>query len=92
MDYIKINAITKDLDEYIYNNRNNVVSTDTEKEIQGEGEQGEEGVRFEVFKVDGLEGATHVKIRITTDSYGDNEKAVGAEFVSAKEKTVLVYE
>jgi hypothetical protein len=56
----------------------------------GDGEQGEEGVSYEVYKlpIDNL----YVKLKITTDSYGDNEAVSGIEFVSPVEKTVTTYE
>lgn len=92
MNVEKLNEVLSDLEGF--RNSNVAVHTDVANEIDnsyGEGIQGEEGLSFEVFETDGLDGY-FVKLEIRTDSYGDNERISGVQFVKPKEKTVVVYE
>lgn len=60
------------------------------KELDGEGDQGESGLSYEVCSTP-IEGL-FVKLTINTDSYGDNEFVAGVEFVQPIQKTVTNYE
>jgi len=66
------------------------VETKVQKEVNGEGEQGVEGVKFEIYELpfDNL----FLKLEIRTDSYGDNERIEAIQFARATEKVVTVYE
>lgn len=48
-----------------------------EKAIDGEGEQGEEGLSYEVY----TNGEEFLRFKITTDSYGYNQSISGISFV-----------
>jgi len=52
--------------------------------------QGEYDEFDEIYKspIDGI----FIKLRVQTDSYGNNENVVGIEFVQAKQKVVDTYE
>jgi len=56
----------------------------------GDGVQGEYDEFDEIYKspIDGI----FIKLRVQTDSYGNNENVVGIEFVQAKQKVVDTYE
>jgi hypothetical protein len=88
MDFKQLNELLKDLRDI--RNSKNLVTKDVIHAIDGEGNQGEEGVSFEVYKIpyDNM----HVRLKIVTDSYGDNEQAVGIEFVQPIEKTIKKFE
>lgn len=67
------------------------VETKIEKEItNSDGEQGEEGLRYEIYQLpfDDL----FLKLEIRTDSYGYNERIETIQFARATEKVVRVYE
>ena len=66
------------------------VETKVEKEVHGEGEQGVEGLKYEIYQLpfDDL----FLKIEIRTDSYGDNERVESIQFAIASEKVVKVYD
>lgn len=86
-----LNTILADLDDFRYKNKSKLKQTNVVKEIDGDGEQNESGLSFEVYPFPGIENL-YVKLRITTDSYGDNEAVTGIEFVKPTEKVVTVYE
>ena len=84
----EINKILKDLDKL---RNGKAIQTDVVKEVNGEySNQGEEGLSYEVYRtsIDGI----FVRLKITTDSYGDNESISGVEFVKPEQKMVTVYE
>lgn len=87
MDFKQLNELLKDL-ESIRNNEQ--ISREVIHEVEDVGNQGDEGVSFEVYKIpyDGL----HVRLKITTDSYGSNEKISGVEFVQPIEKVITTFE
>lgn len=87
MDFKQLNELLKDLRE-IRNGK--MVTKDVVHQIDGEGDMGEEGVSFEVYKIpyDGM----HIRLKIVTDSYGDNESIAGIEFVQPIEKTIKTFE
>ncbi len=92
MDIKKLNEIFGDLENF--RSSNNEVKRIVEHEINnsyGEGAQGEEGIAFEIFEVNGLDGY-FVKLEIRTDSYGYDERVRGATLVKPIEKKVTVYE
>lgn len=87
MDYKQLNDLLGDLQ----NLRNTKYEQRiVEHEIDGEGSQGDEGLSYEVYKVPFEEGL-FLKLKITTDSYGDNESIAGVEFVKPIEKKILQY-
>jgi hypothetical protein len=88
MDFKQLNELLKDLHEL--RNSKNLISQDVIHKIDGEGDMGEEGVSFEVYKipVDNL----YIRLKITTDSYGDNEQISGIEFVQPIEKTIQTFQ
>lgn len=92
MDFTEINKILSDLRGFRSSNRSNKISENVVKKINTDydGEQGEEGLSFEVYKTQ-IEGV-FVKLEIRTDSYGYNDFVNGATFVREVEKTVKVYE
>ena len=90
MDYKKINEILSDLSGL--RNRSKPVHREVVNEVNGDySSQGEAGESYEVYDV-GLNEGMFIKLKISTDSYGDNESIDGIEFVKAKQKTVQVYE
>ena len=89
MNYKQLNDFLKDF--YSLRNSGKRVTKVVEKEITDpNGQQGEEGVSYEVYKLP-IEGV-FLKLKITTNSNGDDERVAGAEFVTPKEKTVISYE
>ena len=87
----QINEILKELREIRYNtSKYKKVDTKVVKVIYDEGEQGEEGLSYEVYSTP-YEGI-FVKLTIKTNSYGYDEFVDGVSFVEAKEKEVTVYE
>lgn len=88
MDFKQLNELLKDLRQI--RKAQNLVTKDVIHQIDGEGNQGDEGVSFEVYKLpyDNM----HVRLKITTDSYGDNESISGIEFVQPIEKTIKTFE
>ena len=66
------------------------VETKVEKEVHGDGEQGVEGIKYEIYKLpfDDL----FLKIEIRTDSYGYTERVESIQFARATEKMVIQYE
>lgn len=84
MNYTKLNKYLADL-EALRNTKpvkRDVLSTN-ENEIQGV-----EGVINEVYEVDGF----FLKLTIKTDSYNDNERVTGIEFVQPIEKVITTFE
>jgi len=67
------------------------VSEKVSKEIEGEGEQGEEGEATEVYQSK-LYPSIYVKFELRTDSYGDNEHVIGVQFVKPIIKEVTDFE
>jgi len=90
MDFQQLNALLKDLKGIRRNKDLKLIEKDVIHVIEDEGRQGEEGVAFEVYKLpyDNL----HVRLKITTDSYGDNEAVSGIEFVQPIEKQIQTFE
>jgi hypothetical protein len=88
MDFRQLNALLKNLESL--RNGKNLLERDIVHKIEDEGNQGDEGVSFEVYQIPGHN--LHVRLRITTDSYGDNEKIAGIEFVQPIEKTITRFE
>jgi hypothetical protein len=88
MNYTKLNELLKNLETYRYNQKR--LQKDVVKEITGE-IQGEEGLWFEVYKLD-FEEDLYIQLEIRTDSYGECERIVGIQFVKPTEKTVTVFE
>lgn len=88
MDYKQLNKFLADIESI---RSGTPEAKEVKKEIEDpDGEQGEEGVSFEVYKTsfDGM----YVKLTIKTDSYGDNERITGIQFVKPTTKTVSVFE
>lgn len=85
MNFKQLNEVLKDIPAL----RSKRVERTVEHEVDGES-QGDEGVAYEVCPLpyDGL----YVRLRITTDSYGDNESVSGIEFVQPIEKQITRYE
>ncbi len=89
-DYVQLNAVLADLNAIRYNS--SLVERVVEKEIDDpDGEQGENGVSYEVYKLP-FDGETFIKLTITTDSYGNNETVSGVQFVRPVTKQVTAYE
>ena len=88
MNYKQLNDCLKNLNSL--RNSGKRIERIIEKELDGEGSQGEEGVSYEVYKLP-IENV-FIKLKITTDSYGNNEHVAGIEFVTPKEKTITSYE
>lgn len=88
MDFKQLNELLKDLSRI--RNNNEQISKDVIHTIEDEGNQGDEGVSYEVYKIpyDNL----YVRLTIKTDSYGDNEYVSGIEFVQPIEKTIQTFE
>ena len=66
-----------------------LVEKKIEKVIEDEGEQGESGLSYEVYKIT---EELFIRLTINTNSYGDDEFINGIEFVKPKEKNIVVYE
>ena len=86
MDYKKLNEVLKNLDTLRYSKE--ALHKEVIKEVNGGYE--ELGEFYEVYDV-GLQNGVFMKVQYLTDSYGDNERVGGVEFVKAKEKTVTAY-
>lgn len=89
MEFQKLNSLLKDLRSLRV--KRNLVSTEVIHSIEDEGHQGEEGVSFEVYKIEGVDDI-YMKLKIVTDSYGDNDSVAGIEFVQPIQKTITGYE
>jgi len=85
----ELNPILKNLNEFRSKNRNKRIEINRVKTIEEEGEQGMEGLTFEIYP---FQDDVFIKLRITTDSYGYNENVTGIEFVTKTEKTITTYE
>lgn len=76
--------------------RHGAVSKQVVKVLDSEGNQGESGLSFEVYKLANIKDENgddiYIKLRIETDSYGDNEFVAGLEFVKPIIKTVTDFE
>lgn len=89
MDYKAVNEVLGEL--RVLRQKNNLVERIVVNEINGdEGSQGEENEIYEVYKTQ-IEGV-FVKLKIASDSYGDNEFVDGIQFVRPTEKVVTSYE
>lgn len=88
MKWEELNSVFKSFAELRWS-KDKRVSQDVIKTLSGEGSQGDSGLSYEVYK---LSEDVYVKLRISTDSYGDNEFVAGLEFVQPKQKNVTVYE
>lgn len=97
MDYKKLNKYLGNLNTIrsSYSRKSlegvELIDQETINEIVDEdGSEGEYGLSFEVYKLpfDNL----HVRLKITTDSYGNNEQVTGIEFVTPIQKTVTKFE
>jgi hypothetical protein len=88
MDFRQLNELLKDLESL--RNGKNLLERDVIHTIEDEGMQGDEGVTFEVYKLP--EHNLHIRLKITTDSYGDNEKIAGIEFVQPIERKITRFE
>ena len=86
MNLTKINEVLRDLNKL--RNSGKTVEVEVVKKIDGE-EQGEEGLSYEVYKLP--EDNLYVKLKITTDSYGEDERISGLEFVQPKEVTITQF-
>lgn len=91
MDFTEINKVLSDLRGFRSKNYKKKVEEKVVKKINDyDGEQGEEGLWFEIYPTE-MEGV-FVKLEIRTDSYGSNEFVNGASFVTPQQKTITVYE
>jgi hypothetical protein len=86
MDYTKLNKILRDLPAL---RRGNLLTKHVIKAIDPDGEQGEDGISYEVYQISGTD--IFVKLEIHTDSYGDNEHVFGIQFVQPVEKKITDY-
>jgi len=90
MDYKKINDSLKDLDGLRYSKK--PIHRKVVNEITDDyGSQGDSNEIYEVYDI-GLPDGLFIKLRLGSDSYGDDQRVTGLEFVKGKEKTVTVYE
>ena len=90
MDYKQLNELLGDLPSFRWKNRTMKVMEQLEKSIGGEGEQGEEGISYEVYP-NPYEVGTFIKLTIATDSYGENEYIKGLQFVKPEIKSITDY-
>lgn len=62
------------------------VATEIVKTIDDnyEGSEGETGLSYEIYQ----SGDLYIKVKIETDSYGDNENITGIQFVEPREKLI----
>lgn len=67
-----------------------LISTDESSDYREEKDQGNEGLKIEIFDIGDPE--VFVKLRSATDSYGDNEAVKEIKFVTKSNKNVIVYE
>jgi len=87
LDFKQLNEILSDLSSIRYGSKGfKRVQEKTEYEIRGEGEQGEEGLSYEVYSTPYPD--LYIKLEVKTDSYGYNEHVSGIQFVEPKEKVV----
>lgn len=87
MDYKKLNEMLIDLRRL---RRQTPIEKLVVKELYGEGSQGDSNEIYEVYPIDGSD--LFIKLRISSDSYGDNEFVDGIQFVQPTQKTVTNYE
>jgi len=87
MDYKTLNSVLKDLRKL---RRTTKLASDVVRKIDENGEQGEEGLSYEIYPlpINGI----FIKLTITTDSYGNDERVSGVEFVRPLQKTITNYE
>jgi hypothetical protein len=88
MDYKKLNEILGSL--RALRRKQTPVETIVVNELAGEGSQGEENEIYEVYSIP--DSDMFIKLRISSDSYGDNEFIDGITFVKPQQKTVTNYE
>lgn len=92
LELSQINEILSDISGIRYGKKGfDKFRTDVIKSINGEySDQGQEGLSYEIYEtpITGL----LIKMEITTDSYGDNEKVISIQFGEPKEKTVTDFE
>lgn len=87
MDYKKLNNLLKDIE---YTRRNSKAMNITIVKKIDEPEQVEEGISYEIYDI-GCEDML-LRLELHTDSYGDNERLVGIQFVKGVQKMAIVYE
>lgn len=87
MNWEQLNEVLKDLNALRWGS--NKITQQVLKTIDPDGEQGESGLSYEVYK---LTDDLYIKLTIGTDSYGDNEHVTGVEFVQPKQKVVTEFE
>jgi len=91
MDYQKLNEILGDLNSFRFKNRSKKLNTEVIHKVEGEGSQGDYGLTYEIYPCP-FDSKVFISLRITTDSYGDNESVTGITFVTLTTKTVTSYE
>lgn len=90
MDYKNFNKYLKDLWSLRNGKFKDVTLTDEEVISETDGSiQGVEGLIFEVYKLPFDE--LYIRLKICTDSYGENEAIVGIEFVTPKKVEVTKF-
>lgn len=90
MNWEQLNQVLANFNS-LRHGRNNLqrVAKQVVKEIDEEGEMGESGLTYEVYKIsDDL----YIKLTVGTDSYGENEYVQGVQFVQPKNTVVTSYE
>ncbi len=88
MDYKELNEILSDLTSL---RKGQKASVQVVKKIdEDEGEQGQSGLSYEIYNtpIDGV----YVKLKIETDSYGDDERVTGIQFVKPVKKEITDFE
>lgn len=65
-------------------------STEVIRAIQDEGIMGDEGISYEIYQIPNFEFL--IKLKIVTDSYGNNESVAGIEFGISVEKVIKGFE
>ena len=90
MNYKKINEVLSDLSAYNLSKKYPKVETKQSDNYHEEKNQGEFGVKTEVFKLDFDD--LFLKVTTHTDSYGDRETVAKVEFVKPVVKQITVYE
>lgn len=89
MNYKQLNEILSNLD---YPQAGlTLVSTNESADYYNEKNQGDEGLKVEIFAVD-ADPEIFLKVVRATDSYGDNERVTSIQFVTKQSKTIDVYE
>lgn len=92
MDYKQFNEIFANLNQIRYGTSPWIkLTTEIEHEIRGGGDEGRQGVSYEVYGCP-FDSEVYLRFTITTDSYGDNEQISGIQFVKVTEKTIKTYE